>query len=355
MRATIRDVARRAGVAVSTASLALNGKANVSEATRLKVLRAAEELDYHPHSIARNLANGQTRNLSLINPIPIDALFVGGFFSQLVKGMYKAAAEAGYNLSLHIADDEGEATEQISSIVKARSADGLLITHPTVDAPYLDELEARDFPFVVIGRPPREGVSYVDNDNVKVGYMAVKHLIDLGHERIAFITGSPRFTFCIDRLEGYKLALKEAGIDYDPGLVWESEPTEEGAYQVVSEALAGEGKEKEHFTAMFTTSDLQGVGAIRALRERGRRVPEDVAIVCVDNTELAQHFMPSLTTIDLHEYWLGYWATKQLIQRIEGKDDTDHNQRRLIPAELIVRESCGYKSKSKGGGDQGQE
>ena len=342
MRATIRDVAKRAGVAVSTASLALNGKANVSEATRLKVLRAAEELDYHPHSIARNLANGRTKNLSLINPIPIEALFVGGFFSQLVKGMYKAAAEAGYNLSLHIADDEGEATEQISSIVKAHSADGLLITHPTVDTPYLDELGARDFPVVFIGRPPKEGISYVDNDNVKVSYMAVEHLINLGHERIAFITGSPRFTFCIDRLEGYKLALAEAGIDYDPGLVWESEPTEEGAYQIVLEALEG----NQEFTAIFTTSDLQAVGAIRALRERGRRVPEDIAIVCVDNTELAQHFMPSLTAVDLHEYWLGYWATKQLIRRVEGEDDTGH--RRLIPADLIVRESCGYRSqKSK--------
>lgn len=339
---SIRDVAKKAGVAVSTASLALNGKPNVSEETQQRVLKVAEELDYHPHSVAKNLANGQTKNLSLVNPVSIDAIFSSGFFSQLIKGIHGAAAENGYNLSLHVADEEDEATAQIRSIVRSRSADGLVITNPTVKAPYIDELKRRELPFVFIGRPPKDGISYVDNDNIRVSYMVVKHLIELGHRRIAFITYSPKFTCCIDRLQGYKSALEEAGIEYDEDLIWESEPAEESAYQIVSKAL-GRGD----FSAIFTTSDLQAIGAIRALRESGRRVPEDMAIVCVNNTELSRHFVPSLTTIDLHEYWLGYWATKQLIQKVEGKEDTIY--RNLIPAELIVRESCGCKLHVKGG------
>jgi DNA-binding LacI/PurR family transcriptional regulator len=339
---TIRSVAKRAGVAVSTVSLALNGKPNVSREMRRKVLRAAEELDYHPHSVARNLANGRTKNISLINPVSIDAIFSSGFFSQLVKGMYKAAAERDYNLSLYIVGEELEAAVRVESIARSRSADGLVITNPTMEAPYIDRLERRDLPFVFIGRPSRKGISYVDNDNVGVGYMGVKHLIDLGHERIAFLTSSPNFTFCIDRLQGYRAAIEEAGIGYDEDLIWESGPTEESAYQIVSEALGG-----EEFSAIFATSDLQAMGAIRALREFGRRIPQDIAIVCVNNPELARHFVPSLTSIDLHEYLLGYRATKQLIQKVEGEDNNNHQH--LIPAELIVRESCGCKTHAEGG------
>lgn len=333
---TIRSVAKQAGVAVSTASLALNNKPNVSGKTRQKVLKAAEKLDYHPYSVARNLANRQTKNLSLINPIPIDTLFTGGYFSQLIKGIYKVAAAHGYNLSLHIADGEREAAEQIDLIMQTRSADGLLITQPTVNAPYIDTLAERSFPCVFIGRPPKDRISYVNHDNIKVSYMAVKHLISLGHRKIAFITSSPKLTFCIDRLNGYRSALKEAGIEYDESLVWESEPTEEEAHHIVSEAL-----KREEFSAIFTTNDLQAVGAIKALQERGFMIPDDIALVSVNNTDLASHFEPAITTVDLHIYDLGYWSVKLLIDQISGEQP----DRIIVSSELVIRRSCGYEKK----------
>jgi len=332
---TIRDVAKRAGVAVSTASLALNGKPHVSRETRFKVLQAAEELGYHPHTLAKNLADGRTRNLGLITPISLEHLFASaGFFSRLIRGMHRAAAEHGYNLSLHIAESEEEAVSCVRSAVRGRSVDGLLITNPTVTCPYLRDLKRHRIPFVFIGRPLEEA-PYVDNDNVEVSRIGVRHLIQCGHRRIVFLNGPSRFTFCLDRLLGYRVALEEAGFPYDELLVWQSELVEESAYKVVQERAP-----KYEFTALFAASDVQAVGAIRALRELGLRVPHDVAVACVNDTELAQHFLPPLTTVDLHEYWLGHWAVKRLVQMIDG-ERSEHPI--LIPGELVVRESCGCK------------
>jgi len=327
-------------VAVSTASLALNGRPYVSKETRFKVLQAAEELGYHPHSLAKNLADGRTRNLGLITPISLDHLFgSAGFFANLLSGMHRAAADHGYNLSLHIADSEEEAAACIRSLLRGRSADGLIITNPTSSCPYLEDLGRHRVPFVFIGRPLAKA-PYVDNDNVEACRLAVRHLIDQGHLRIAFLNGPERFTFCADRLLGYRIALKEAGLPYDERLVWRSELVEAAAYSTVKELAPRKG-----FTALFAASDVQAVGAIRALRELGRQVPQDVAIACVNNSELAQHFIPPLTTVDLHEYWLGHWAAKRLVQLIQG--ERAHHPI-LIPGELVVRES------SKGGDGGGK-
>jgi len=135
---------------------------------------------------------------------------------------------------------------------------------------------------------------------------------------------------------GYRAALEEAGLTYDERLVWHSELVEPSAYEVVWEQAP-----KHEFTALFAGSDVQALGAIRALRARGLRVPQDVAVTCVNDTDLARHSTPPLTTVDLHEYWLGYWAVKRLIQTIDG-EETEHPI--LIPGDLIARESCGCRS-----------
>lgn len=312
----------------------------MSSETRAKVLKAAEKLGYHPHALARNLAHGRTRNLGLITPISLEHLFASaGFFSQLIRGMHRAALEAGYNLSLHIAESEEEAAERIRDVVRGRSVDGLLITNPTIACPYLKDLKRRHIPYVFIGHPLEEAV-YVDNDNVGVSRIGVQHLIRCGHRRIVFLNGPARFTFCIDRLRGYRAALEEAGIPFREELVWQSELVENAAYEVVHRYAP-----HHEFTAVFAGSDVQAVGAIRALRDLGLEVPDDVAVVCVNNTDLARHFIPSLTAVDLHEYWLGYWAVKRLLQEVEG-EHTEHPL--LISGELVIRESCGCREQRPG-------
>ncbi len=337
--ATIRDVARRAGVAVSTASLALNGKPYVSQEVRFRVLQAAEELGYYPNMTAKNLADGKTRNLGLITPISLEHLFASsGFFVHLIRGMHRATIEHNYTLSLHIAESQEEAVSRVRTAIRGRSVDGLLITNPTLNIPYLQDLERHRIPFVFIGRP-LEKATYVDNDNVQASRIGVRHLIEHGHRKIAFLNGPSSFTFCVDRLLGYRSALEEAELAYDERLVWNSELVEAAAYEVVWQRV------RDHeFTALFAGSDVQAIGALRALRAHGIQVPQEVAVVCVNDTDLTKHSTPPLTTVDLHEYWLGYWAVKRLIQTIDG-EETEHPI--LIPGDLIVRESCGCRINSQ--------
>lgn len=330
---TIRDVARKAKVAVSTASSALNGKPYVSERTRLRVIKAAEELDYHPHSVAKNLACGKTKNLGLINPIPIETVFSSGFFLQLIKGMHDAAFKNSYTLSLYIVNNEEEAIAQIRSIVKGRNADGLVITNPTIKTPWVTELNRQAFPFVLIGRPPKDDkeISYVDSDNVMVSYEVSKHLIKLGHRRIALVTGPNKFTFCIDRLRGYRLALEEAGLKYDENLVWECSLNEVDAYRIVSRAL----NRRVKFSALFATSEIQTIGAIKAIKDKGLSIPADIVVAGVD-FNLA-YLQPITITVDLHPYDLGYLATNLLIENINHKNSK--KTKVLVPADLVIGNS----------------
>ena len=338
---TIKDVAKRAGVAVSTASLALNGKPGVSAETRAKVLKAALELDYHPHVAAKNLADGRTRTIGLIAPISLEHLFASaGFFMKLIKGMHQAAQEKGYVVSLYIAESDDEAVINIRTLIRSRGVDGFVITNPTFSAAYLGELKRYRIPYVFVGRPA-ESAPYVDSDNVTIGRMATAHLIDHGHKRIAVLCGPDRFTFCQDRLLGYKEALAEADLQFDDALVWRSELIEEEAYRVVAEHVL-----EAEITALFAVSDVQAVGAIRALRDRGFSVPADIAVVCVNNTGLTQHFSPPLTTVELHEDRLGYEAARRVIGVIE-KEQAESPL--LIPGELVVRASCGCEFQREGG------
>lgn len=328
---TIRDVAKRAGVAVSTASLALNGKPQVSQQTRLRVLQAAEDLDYSPHAAAKNLADGRTRTIGLVNPTTVEHLFTSsGFFMRLIRGMHRAATEEGYSVSLHIADSEEEAKAAIRAAVRTRSADGFVITNPTVSSSHLRDFKRHRAPVVFIGRPVEDAV-YVDNDNVEVSRVGVRHLIECGHRRIAFLNGPEQFTFCHDRLLGYRTALEEAGLPYDQGLVWRSEQTAEAAYEVVRAGLA-----EHRFSALFAVSGIQAVGAVRAFRDSGLAVPDDVSVVCVDDTELTRYSIPPLTAVALHENWLGYWAVKLLLHAIKMRTATYPV---LLPGELVIRGS----------------
>jgi len=342
---TIRDVAKRAGVSVSTASLALNGKPLVSDETRQKVLKAAEELNYHPNAVAKSLADGRTRTLALFIPVTLEHLFSSaGFFGGLLKGMHRAALEQGYHISLHVVESEDEAAEQIRGLIRSGRSDGLIITNPTVQPPYLSELREVDLPVVFIGRPLDKNFPYVDNDNVEVGRLGVRHLIESGHERIVFLNGPSRFTFSLDRLEGYRRELVAAGLAYDEALVWSSSLTEEHAYTTVLSALEA-GLE---FTALFATSDIQAVGALRALREVGLAVPEDVAVLAVNNTALTRYYAPPIAAIDLHEAQLGYKSVQLLFQELHDRNKGTRpapiegtTRSATVPCTLVPRPSCG--------------
>jgi len=343
-RVTLKEVAKRAGVSLSTASLALNGKPGVHPETRAKVLRVASELEYQPNAAARSLANGKSQAIGLVNPISLEQLFSSAdFFMHLSRGLYQAAKEHNYHVFLLVSETDQDAAELVKEVIRQHRVDGLIITNPAEAASYLGELEKYEFPCVFVGRPSDSQALYVDNNNIEIGRLGTKHLLSLGRRDIAFLTGPLRFTHCQDRLLGYRMALEEFGLTFREELVWQVEQSEERILTVVKEKIA-----QVKFDAIFATSGLHAVCAIRVCQEHGLRIPDDVAVVCVEDSSLAKYFYPSITAIELDSFWLGYWATKLLLRVIEGEDPGSPI---LLPGKLVVRSS----SATKKGGGAGEE
>jgi DNA-binding LacI/PurR family transcriptional regulator len=339
-RTRLKEVAKKAGVSLSTASLALNGKPGVHPETRAKVLQVARELEYQPNAAARSLANGRSQAIGLVNPISLEQLFSSAdFFMHLSRGLYQAAKEHNYHVFLLVSETDQDAAELVKEVISQRRVDGLIITNPSEAASYLGELERYKFPCVFVGRPSNSQPLYVDNNNIEIGRLGTKHLLSLGCQNIAFLTGPLRFTHCQDRLLGYKLALEEVGFNFREELVWQAEQSEERILAVVKEKIT-----QVQFDAVFATSGLHAVCAIRVCQEYGLRIPNDVAVVCVEDSSLTKYFYPSITAIELDSFWLGYWATKLLLRVIRGEDPGSPI---LLPGRLVVRAS----SATRKGGD----
>lgn len=343
--ATLREVAQFAGVSLSTASLALNNKPGVRQETRAKVLEAARKLDYHPNAAARSLANGKAQTIALVNPISFEQFFSSSdFFLYLSRGLYQALEEQNHHLLLLISEKEEKTTQVVKKMVSQRRVDGLVITNPVEAAPYLSVVRKQGVPHIFVGRPAEEETLYVDNDNVEIGKLGTEYLLSLGHRKIVFLTGPLRFTHCQDRLLGYKLALEKAGIPFDDALVWSAEQKEEA----ISKAVQGRIS-KAAFTAIFATSGLHAVGAVRACQILGLKIPEDVSIVCVEDSFLTRYFSPSITAIELNSFWLGYWSGKLLLRVIKGENPGSPV---LLPGKLVVRDSSTTLQK---GGESGKK
>ncbi len=343
---TIKDVAKKAGVAPSTASMALNNKPEISSETKKIVLQAAQDLGYHPTAAARALVDGKPSNLGLLIPVKVDNLFFStGFFQKLISGMSKAAKEGDNTLTLQVVETREETAEQITKAFRTKNVSGSIVTHPTMEMPYLDVIEKFDYPVVFLGKPPRN-FPYVDNDNPEVARIATEHLIKHGHERIGFLGGPTDLIASQTRKEGYRAALKEAGVTIDPELIWHSQHTEQSAYREVVK----QSKEL-NFSAICISVEEQMAGVYRALRDLELEIPEDVALVTIGDSQLARHINPSMTVLDLHTEKLGYLAAKKLSRLIEGKDE---KREQIVESNLIRRCSCGCKQ-SQGGDTAGEK
>jgi DNA-binding LacI/PurR family transcriptional regulator len=336
--ATIKDVAERAGVAPSTASDALNGKSHVADDTRSRVLKAAADLNYRPHPGAKHLSKGSSNNVGLLLPISDEHLFSSTtFFNNVARGMHQVMQSQGYVFSLYTSDPFNDERDLVKSAIDSRELGGLVISNPTTSIPYWDLLKDSGIPYVFIG-DPRDQATYVDNDNVEVARKGTEHLIEHDHERIACVTGPSKFTFSQDRELGYRSALKQNSVEVDEDLIWNAGLSEAAAYEVLMEKI-----EKHSFSAVFVVGSMQAIGVIYALRKRGLEVPDDVALVSVGATDITRYFDPSLTVIDLNEYWLGYHAAQLLLEKGEG--ETAETPQIIVPTELMIRESCGCEIK----------
>jgi DNA-binding LacI/PurR family transcriptional regulator len=325
-RPTILDIAERAGVSKSLVSLVMRESPHVSDEKRAAVLQAAEDLGYRPNAVARSLV----RQRSFVLGVMLSNLH-NPFFADVVDGIEDSALESGYralfNSGKRVPQREAVALETLLEL----QTDGLILAGTLLDTKTIDEAGSA-VPVVLIARATRSRiVDSVSGDDRTGGRLAVDHLVSLGHQRIAHINGS-RGAGARRRQAGYAATMKKHGLE---PMIVNGSYTEEGGAEGVRQLLEA----KQIPTAIFAANDLAALGALQALAESGRSVPDDVSLIGYDNAWLAglQHI--SLTTIDQPRHQLGTTAVELLIERLdEGRTEPRHL---VLPPSLVVRSTTG--------------
>jgi LacI family transcriptional regulator len=335
-RATIYDVANRANVAISTVSRVLNNSSDVSEPTRIRVQRAIEELQFRPDRTAKTLAQKSTKSLAIAIPT-----FTTPFHTELLKGCRTRLQDQPSDLLLC---DLGSRAPQATllNFLKRGAVDGLLVAGLFINEAIASELAALRAPVVLIGsRNPRFDSYYWDN--IEGSRQAVEHLIANGHRRIAIIVAHTEGELQNQRVGGYKDALESAGMGFDQALVCHGRTekhagfSEEAGYEAMQHIL----EHHPDVTAVFASSDVQAIGAWKAVRDAGKRVPEDVALVGYDDIKTSSFI--GLTSIDQSMHEVGERATNRLLELIGGDAAEGKMIDELIKPRLVVRESSNFR------------
>ncbi|GIV95834.1 MAG: LacI family transcriptional regulator [Herpetosiphonaceae bacterium] len=335
---TIEEIAALASVSRSTVSRVLNNHPSVRPTVRDRVLRIIEEHGYAPRAAARSLASQRTNVIGLLIPRSAATIFTDPFFPQVIQGISEACSSRGYFLMLSMLTADMEQSFY-HRFLRSRHFDGLIMLSSDIDDPILPLLIKDRTPLVLVGRHPYfQHLSWVDVENREGARTAVAHLIGLGHRRIATITGPLQMAAGINRRDGYKQALLEAGIPIMPELMIEGDFTQEGGYQATAKLLAL----TERPTAIFVASDTMAIGALRAVIEANLTVPRDIAIVSFDDLPIASFANPPLTTVRQPVYEMGATAARLLIEHLEHQ--IQEPQQICLPTSLIIRRSCGSNS-----------
>lgn len=335
--ANIYDVAREASVSLATVSAVVNNSAYVSPGLRTRVTAAIDKLGYQPNLLARGLATQQSRTIGMIVPN-----IANPFWPEVVRGVEDAAHAAGYTLLLASGDDDAAKEGLYLRMFLAKRVDGVLLTKAV--GPFEPDagamLRKARTPVVQLMRSTREvpGDSVVADER-EGSYEAVAHLMRLGYRRIAMVNGVPKVSTSLQRLHGYRDALKAWDVPYDPALV------AHGDFRVESGYASGIALLRQKPDAFFIANYLMAVGFMRALRQYQLRCPDDVAVVTCDDHPWLDSFHPRLTTVNLPKYELGQEGARTLLDRIGVSGARDRRRARTISLKttLCIRESCGYE------------
>ena len=330
---TLDEVAIRAGVSRATVSRVVNDSPRVSPEAREAVLAAVAELRYEPNRMARSLVTRRTDTIALVLSEPDTQVFSDPFFASIVRGISGVLAETDQTLVLLTARDARE-QEKIGRYARRGHVDGVILMSLHSQDLLSDMLSDAGVPLVLCGRPyDGRSIAYVDADNPGGAQEATEHLLGLGRQRIATVTGPLDMTAGVDRYAGYRTALERAGRAVDPGLVAHGDFREAGGERAMAELLA----RRPDLDAVFVGSDPMAVGVLRALRAAGRRVPEDVAVVGFDDAAVAATCDPPLTTVAQPLADMTPLMIELLLRQIEG---TGGPESRVCRTHLVHRASA---------------
>ncbi|GEM00896.1 DNA-binding transcriptional regulator, LacI/PurR family [Halolactibacillus halophilus] len=335
MAVTIKDVAKKAGVAPSTVSRVIADSPRISTDTKKRVRKAMKELGYHPNVNARNLAVRSSKAIGVIMPSSAETALQNPFFPEVLRGVGTVAHDTEYSLYVSTGGNDQQLYEEVKRMVYGHRVDGIILLYSRMNDAIMDFLVEEKFPFVVVGKPyeNESSITYVDNDNVSASKELTKHLIDFGHKNIAFIGGTTDLVVTSDRFEGYKQALIESGIKVREDYIINDEFNRSSGKKAVEKLL----KLKNPPTAMVISDDMMSLGVINMLEEFGLDCPEDVSITSFNNLYLSEITRPPLTTVDIQIYKLGIQGAKCLIEQLQTKDEPA--KRVIVPYAIKYRSS----------------
>lgn len=340
MSVTIYDVAKKAGVGIGTVSRVINNSPQIAPSTRAKVLQVISELKYQPSAMARSLARKKSNIIACVVP-----RFTGYFYYEVLNGVQHVLSQFGYDLILYNIDKLEKKEEILKRTLRERKVDGVLVISISISDKLASKFVESKLPVVLVDSY-HDRLDYITVANNQGAFLATEHLIRLGHRRIGMIDGCLSSTPAKQRLAGFKAALEQYQIVQDDALIVSvnSNGDSEILYNDGFNKLAGYwamnrllslGNDRP--SAVFISSDIQAAGAIKAINERGLKVPDDLAIIGFDDIELSEYL--GLTTIHQPMYEMGTLAAERLIAKIDG-EASDHFQM-TFPTKLVIRETCG--------------
>ena len=335
---TIKDIARLANVSHMTVSRALNNKPRIHSETRERILSIAKDLNYQPNFIARSLVMKRTKTLGLVI-----TTIANPFYNELAQGIESTARGLGYNIILCCTNYDLSSEQQYIEVLRSKGVDGIILSSAHMEDRNVIGLAQEGFPIVMVNRRTyhpivKEKVDYVGVDNLLGGFLAVEHLIKLGHKRIGVIGGSSDSSVGFERLEGGKKAFEAYGLNQITDYFLDGDFLKDSGYRGGKRFL----NMMEPPTAVFATNDYMALGAYQAILEEGRKIPEEIAIVGFNDIEFTAMKGIELTTVGQKKFEMGALAVKTLVEKVEGGEVKPPTKEIFLRPELIVRKTCGF-------------
>jgi LacI family transcriptional regulator len=328
---TIKDIAKELEVSISTVSRALRNMPEISDETKSRVLKYAKEIDYQPNMVATSLVK---RNSHLIGVLVPNMDY---FFATAVKGIDEAAMEAGYTVVISQSNESyGREVANTQRLINSQ-VEGLIVSmsSETQNLDHFKRIQKKETPLVIFDRDcPELVASKVLLDNEQGGWLATKHLIEQGCKRIAFLGAQKQLSISISREKGYRRAIEEAGIPYRPELIIHGEFDKDDAYIRTMEEL----RKKQKPDAIFAISDRLAIGAYMAIKDKGLKMPEDIALVGFNDEPITSLLFPSISSVSQPAFEMGKTAARLFIEHLNSESYMDHKKIVFEP-QLIIRDS----------------
>lgn len=327
----LKDIADRAGVSVMTVSKVMRDAPDISVKTKIRIKELADQMGYTPDSSAQGLRYRKTRLFGLVIPAATNPVY-----ARIVMAIEEQAFESGYDVIVAHSLNIPEREEQVIRRLLSRRVDGLFLA-PVYrlerHAPVYEELRRQNIPTVLLGHraPFCDKFVNVETDDVSASYTATRHLLDLGHRRIALFTGPPAAPSSHERADGYRRAFREANIQWDDRLVFQAGSTIEEGEKAALQML----DERPRATAIQAVNDLVAIGAATVFLKQGLRIPQDLSIVGFGNVLVSEHFRVPLTTVRQPKLRLGACAIELMTKLLRG----EKAETQRLPAEIVIRDS----------------